>query len=192
MIHSVRPSVAISEYCFLLFCFLDLKSGDGRRDGRTDNMCKNNDLYRPWLWVGRVDQNRKFLLKHKCEAILCGFELKGTPRRLEFGIGWRTDPYITAIINSFIILSIMSRVRISFIFFLACSNTIGFCGPINFSPFFFLCFRFQSSKIEIVHSCMWTAYLGVQFPIFDRLEVFRQYIVNLSKSRNTVYSQLSI
>ena len=26
-------------------------------DWRMDNMCKNNDHYRPWLWVGRVDQN---------------------------------------------------------------------------------------------------------------------------------------
>ena len=22
---------------------------------RTDNLCENSDLYRPWLWVGRVD-----------------------------------------------------------------------------------------------------------------------------------------
>ena len=46
MIHWARPS---SEHCFL---FLDLESGDWQ----TDNMCENNDLYRPWLWVGRVDQ----------------------------------------------------------------------------------------------------------------------------------------
>ena len=26
-----------------------------RTDGTTDNMCENNDPYRPWLWVGRVD-----------------------------------------------------------------------------------------------------------------------------------------
>ena len=25
-------------------------------DGRTDNMCENNDPYWPWLWVGLVDQ----------------------------------------------------------------------------------------------------------------------------------------
>ena len=25
-------------------------------DVRTDNMCENNDPYRPCLWVGRVDQ----------------------------------------------------------------------------------------------------------------------------------------
>ena len=36
------------EICFVL---LDLEKW-----GRTDNMCDNNDHYRPWLWVGRVDQ----------------------------------------------------------------------------------------------------------------------------------------
>ena len=40
---------ANSEHCFhfVLFCYI-LKSGD--------DMCENNDPYRPWLWVGRVDQ----------------------------------------------------------------------------------------------------------------------------------------
>ena len=41
---------------FVLFCET-LKSGDGSTDGRTDNTCENNDHYRPWLWVGLVDQN---------------------------------------------------------------------------------------------------------------------------------------
>ena len=25
-------------------------------DGRTDNTFENNEYYRPWLWVGQVDQ----------------------------------------------------------------------------------------------------------------------------------------
>ena len=52
-IHSARPTVSpVATIIFYLFVLLDLKSGDGR----TDNMCKNNDHYRPGLWVGRVDQ----------------------------------------------------------------------------------------------------------------------------------------
>ena len=53
MIHSARPTVSpvaiIISCCFVL---LDFKSGDRW----TDNMCENNDPYRTWLWVGRVDQ----------------------------------------------------------------------------------------------------------------------------------------
>ena len=59
MIHSARLIVTpVANIVFCCFVFLDLKSGDGR--GRTDNMCENNDLYRPWLWVGRVDQKGTF------------------------------------------------------------------------------------------------------------------------------------
>ena len=49
-------SLASSEHCFhfVLFCQI-LKSGNER----TDNMYKNNYPYRPWLWVGRVDQCEK-------------------------------------------------------------------------------------------------------------------------------------
>ena len=43
-------SRASSEHCLLLFCFSRFEKW-----GRTD-MCENNDLYRPWLWVGQVDQ----------------------------------------------------------------------------------------------------------------------------------------
>ena len=53
MIHSARPTVSpVANIVFALFCFarfvvflffLDLKS----EDGRTDDMCKNNDPYRP-------------------------------------------------------------------------------------------------------------------------------------------------
>ena len=46
-------SLASSEHCFLLFCF-----ARSEKRGWTDNMCENNDPYRPWLWVGRVDQKR--------------------------------------------------------------------------------------------------------------------------------------
>ena len=42
---------------------LVLKSGDGRTYAPTDDMCKNNDHYRPGLWVGLVDQflQKKFI-----------------------------------------------------------------------------------------------------------------------------------
>ena len=53
MIHLTRPTVTpVATIVFCRFVLLDLKSGDGR----TDNMWENNDPYRPWLWVGRVDQ----------------------------------------------------------------------------------------------------------------------------------------
>ena len=53
MIHSARPIVMkVANIVFCCVVFLDLKSGDGR----TDNMCENNDPYRPWLWVGSLDQ----------------------------------------------------------------------------------------------------------------------------------------
>ena len=53
LIHSARPIVTpVANIVFCCFVFLDLKSGDGR----TDNMCEHNDPYRPWLWIGRVDQ----------------------------------------------------------------------------------------------------------------------------------------
>ena len=48
-------SLASSDHYFLLFCFAIFEKW-GRTDERTDNMCKNNDHYRPALWVGRVDQ----------------------------------------------------------------------------------------------------------------------------------------
>ena len=54
MIHSARPIVTpVANIVFCCFIFLDLKSWDGR----TDNMCENNDPYRPWLWDGRMDQS---------------------------------------------------------------------------------------------------------------------------------------
>ena len=51
--HTVSPVANIVFCCFVL---PDLKSADGRTDERTDNICENNDYYRPWLWVRRVDQ----------------------------------------------------------------------------------------------------------------------------------------
>ena len=52
-------SHASSEQCFLLICFSRFEKW-----GRTDNMCEYNDPYRPWLWVGRVDQKfqNKYML----------------------------------------------------------------------------------------------------------------------------------
>ena len=53
MIHSARPIVPpVASIVFCRFIFLDFKS----TYVRTDNMCQNNDPYRPWLWIGRVDQ----------------------------------------------------------------------------------------------------------------------------------------
>ena len=56
MIHSARPTVSpvANIIVFALICFVCEKWG--RTDGRTDDMRKNNDHYRPWLWVGLVDQ----------------------------------------------------------------------------------------------------------------------------------------
>ena len=59
--HIVTP---VANIVFCCFVFLILKSGDGR----TDNMDENNYPYRPWLWVGRVDQKRcklKYYLWHR-------------------------------------------------------------------------------------------------------------------------------
>ena len=55
MIHSARPTVSpVANIVFALFCFARFwKVGTDRR---TVDMCKNNYHYRPWLWVGRVDQ----------------------------------------------------------------------------------------------------------------------------------------
>ena len=64
MIHSARPTVSpVATIILCCFVVLDLKSGDVRTDVRTDNMCKNNDDYRPRLWVGRMDQKIKILQK---------------------------------------------------------------------------------------------------------------------------------
>ena len=46
-------SLASSEHCFRLKFVSLWKVGTG---GRTNDMCKNNDHYRSWLWVGLVDQ----------------------------------------------------------------------------------------------------------------------------------------
>ena len=43
-------SLASSGHWFVLLDF--------EKWGRTDDMRENNDPYRPWLWVGRVDQNK--------------------------------------------------------------------------------------------------------------------------------------
>ena len=50
MIHLAKPTASpVATIVFCCFVLLDLKSG-------TDNMCENNYHYRPWVWVGRVDQ----------------------------------------------------------------------------------------------------------------------------------------
>ena len=58
MIHSARSTVTpVASIVFNLFCFA--RFWNVWTDGRTDDMYGNNDLYRPWLWVGRVDQKPK-------------------------------------------------------------------------------------------------------------------------------------
>ena len=49
--HIHASSDHYSSLNFFLYCEV-LKSGDWR----TDNTCENRDHYRPWLWVGLVDQ----------------------------------------------------------------------------------------------------------------------------------------
>ena len=67
MIHSARPTVSpVATIIFCCFVLLDVKSGDGRTDEQTDNMCKNNDHYQPGLWVGWVDQFTVF----SCNEVL--------------------------------------------------------------------------------------------------------------------------
>ena len=46
MIHSARPTFSTLANIVFFVC----------GDERTDNMYDNNDPYRPWLWIGRVDQ----------------------------------------------------------------------------------------------------------------------------------------
>ena len=53
MIHLARPTLSPVANIVFSLCFVLL---DFEKWGRTDDMCKNNDPYRPWLWVGRVDQ----------------------------------------------------------------------------------------------------------------------------------------
>ena len=65
MIHSARPTVLPEVITILagkLICFI-LKSEDRRKDLCTDNTCENGDHYRPWLWVGPVDQKVKYAFR---------------------------------------------------------------------------------------------------------------------------------
>ena len=52
---STRADLQSCQYrtLFRLKFVLFWKAG---ADGRTDDMCKNNDHNRPWLWLGLVDQ----------------------------------------------------------------------------------------------------------------------------------------
>ena len=50
MIHSAKPIVTpVANIVSIVLFFYISKVG-------TNNMWENNDPYRPWLWVGRVDQ----------------------------------------------------------------------------------------------------------------------------------------
>ena len=51
-----KPTVSpVAKIVFCLFCLVRFEKW-GRTDGRTEDMCENNDPYRPWLWAGQVDQ----------------------------------------------------------------------------------------------------------------------------------------
>ena len=64
MIHSARPIVApLANIVFGCFVFLDLKSGNGRTDGRTD-MCKNNYAYLPDFGLAEWIKKRETFYKH--------------------------------------------------------------------------------------------------------------------------------
>ena len=66
MIHSARPTispVANIVFALTLFCFEKW----GRTDGRTDDMCKNNDHYQQRLWVSLVDQKYACLIEFSSE-----------------------------------------------------------------------------------------------------------------------------
>ena len=51
-----KASSPVVNIVFTLICFVSL---DFEEYGRTDNMCENNYHYRPWLWVGRVNQENR-------------------------------------------------------------------------------------------------------------------------------------
>ena len=75
MTHSAKPTVSpVANIVFCLFCLLDFKKW-GRTDGQTDDMCKNNDPYRLWLWAGRVDQFCLSCLS-RCTSLFWGVTFK--------------------------------------------------------------------------------------------------------------------
>ena len=99
MIHSARHIVTpVANIVFCCFVFLDLISGERRTDGRTDNMCENNDPYWPWLWVDRVDQNITlwFLAtcpKWQCKRVVMLFSINvSTDARWRCCVLWSTRP----------------------------------------------------------------------------------------------------
>ena len=67
MIHSARPTIAPVVNIVFAWNLFFLKWGrtDGLTDGRTDDICKNNYHYRPWLWVGLVDHYTYELVSQK-------------------------------------------------------------------------------------------------------------------------------
>ena len=59
MIHLARPTVSpVVNIVFTWQLFGYARFWAVRTYVRTDNLCENNDHYRPWLWVGRVVQKR--------------------------------------------------------------------------------------------------------------------------------------
>ena len=52
---AIGETVGMAEWIIDDTCLVHFEKW-GRTDGRTEDMCENNDPYQPWLWVGRVDQ----------------------------------------------------------------------------------------------------------------------------------------
>ena len=58
MIHSARPTVPPVANIALVWDLFSFEKVGTDGHVRTDGLhCKNNDHYRPWLWVSLVDQN---------------------------------------------------------------------------------------------------------------------------------------
>ena len=96
MIHSADPQSRqywTFVFTWNLFCFARFwKVGT---DVRTDYMCENDDHYRPWLWVGRVDQYKRNPLKLRNECPFLLHKLRLFPPRssvLLLLLAWSMNP----------------------------------------------------------------------------------------------------
>ena len=74
VINSARPTASpvANIVFFVLVCKIWKVGMDVRTYRRKDNMCENNYPYRPWLWVGRVDQYSHQKCTHTHTQRRCG------------------------------------------------------------------------------------------------------------------------